>query len=240
MKILGIDTSGYANAIGIVDGERVLADNTFEARSDSLEKIITHIDFVLKSAALTLDDIQGFGVGLGPGSWTGIRMGVTVAKILAYSTNRPLFGISTFEVLAFSAGNVPETVCAIISTGTPDTVYSAFYRRENGKLIRAGDYFVGTLQDLSKKIDKPVVLISSSESYKRDMIVSEPTSLAKIVRTIVESPKGSTIALLAANRHKNGEADDALSLTPLYLKESTARAFTNKYKQKAIASGKDI
>jgi len=81
MKVLGIDTSGYANAVGVTDDERILADFNFEARTDSLEKIVSNIDFTLKKASLQLEDIQGFGVGLGPGSWTGIRVGVTASPI---------------------------------------------------------------------------------------------------------------------------------------------------------------
>ena len=88
MIVLGIDTSGYANAVGVADGERILADSIFPARTDSLEKIISNIDSVLKEANLCLEDVQGFGVGLGPGSWTGIKVGVTVAKILAYSAGK--------------------------------------------------------------------------------------------------------------------------------------------------------
>ncbi len=103
MIVLGIDTSGYANAIGIARDGRVMADFIFEARADSLQKIVSNIDFALKSAGLTLTDVQGFGVGLGPGSWTGIRVGVTVGKILAFSTNKPVSGVPTLEALAYSA-----------------------------------------------------------------------------------------------------------------------------------------
>ena len=104
MLVLGIDTSGYANAIGVVDGERVLADFTFQTRNESLARIMLNIDSVLGENSLSLEDIGGFGVGLGPGSWTGIRIGVTVGKMLTYCTGRPAKGISTLEALAFCAG----------------------------------------------------------------------------------------------------------------------------------------
>lgn len=118
MRVLGIDTSGYANAIGIVGDGQILADFTFEARADSLVKIVSNIDFALKSANLTLHDIQGLGVGLGPGSWTGIRVGVTVGKVLSYGTKKPVCGIPTLEALAYNAGNIQKLICAIISVGT--------------------------------------------------------------------------------------------------------------------------
>ena len=104
MIVLGLDTSGYANAIGIADGEKVLADVQYEARNDSLEKIVLNIDEALGGASLTLEEVAGIGVGMGPGSWTGIRVGVTVAKMLAMATGKPVAGITTFETLAHAIG----------------------------------------------------------------------------------------------------------------------------------------
>ena len=80
MIVLGIDTSDYVNALGIVEDEQVLAEVNYEATSSSIEKITENIDEVLKQASLVLKDVDGIGVGLGPGSWTGIRIGVTVAR----------------------------------------------------------------------------------------------------------------------------------------------------------------
>ena len=110
MRVLGIDTSGYVNAVGIVDGDRVLADFSFPARSDSLEKIIVHIDGALRDAGLALADVEGLGIGLGPGSWTGIRVGVTVGKTLALATGKPLAGVATLEALAYDASGTVSPV----------------------------------------------------------------------------------------------------------------------------------
>jgi tRNA threonylcarbamoyladenosine biosynthesis protein TsaB len=103
MIVLGIDTSGYVNAVGIADSDRVLADACFPAKTDSLEQIVDNIDVTLKKAGLALKDIQGIGVGLGPGSWTGIKVGVTVGKMLAFSADKPVAGVPTLEALAYAA-----------------------------------------------------------------------------------------------------------------------------------------
>jgi len=225
MKVLGIDTSGYTNAVGVTDDERILADFTFEAKNDSLEKIVSNIDFALKKANLQLEDIQGFGVGLGPGSWTGIRVGVTVAKILAYSTNKPVAGVPTLEVLAYNARNTPAQICPIIYAGTKDTVYSAFYRTKNDTVTRVGEYYVGDLKGLSERVKEPTVFIGAEAEAYCQLIGNALGSSGIDIEAIEDVPKGATVALLAAIRLKRGDSDDALSLTPLYLKESTARAF---------------
>lgn len=225
MIVLGIDTSGYANAVGVTDGDRILADSVFSARTDSLEKIISNIDSVLKEAGLRLEDVRGFGVGLGPGSWTGIKVGVTVAKIFAYSTGKPMCGVPTLEVLAYSARNNRGQICPIIYAGTRDTIYAAFYRSQNGAVSRVGDYYVGDLPGLSKMVKESTVIVASeAESYRR--LISQSIGSADIdIKAVEGVPRGATVALLAAVRLERGESDDVLSLEPMYLKESTARAF---------------
>ena len=235
MKVLGIDTSGYTNAVGVTDGKQVLADFTFEAKKDSLEKIVANIDFVLKEANLTLEDIQGFGVGLGPGSWTGIRVGVTVGKILAFSANKPVSGVPTLEVLAYNARNIPGVICPIINAGAGDTVYAAFYRTRDGTVSRIGEYYVGDIQGLSEIIKEPTVFVGAeSQSYCH--LISQALNSPNIALEAVEGvPRGATVALLAAIRLERGENDNVLSLAPLYLKESTAKAFVNRYSRSAQA-----
>lgn len=240
MKVLGIDTSGYANAIGVVDGDRILSEFVIEARTDSLQKIVANIDFALKKANLTLKDIQGFGVGLGPGSWTGIRVGVTVAKILAYSTGKPVSGVPTLEVLAYNARNKTVVICPIIGTGTRDTVYAAFYRPKADAVTRVGEYYVGDLPGLAKLVKETTVFIGSEAPAYSQLIAQALGSSSISLEAIEDVPSGSAVAWLAAARLERGEFDDVLSLTPLYLKESTAQAFRSKYSNSTRTKGRNL
>ncbi len=234
MLVLGIDTSGYANAIGVVDGERVLADLTFEARNESLAKIMLHADSVLRKVGLDLKDIEGFGVGLGPGSWTGIRIGVTVGKMLAYGTGKLVKGISTLEVLASSAGDSARIICPVIDAGAGGTIYAAFYRRDSNGMHQVGNYYVGDPAGLTGLIIEPAVLVATDAARYQKMIGQRLKSNAIEARE--STPGGAVVALLTAAYLEKGEPDDTLALAPLYLKESTARAFVNKYKQRAQAT----
>jgi tRNA threonylcarbamoyladenosine biosynthesis protein TsaB len=230
MIVLGIDTSGYVNAVGISDGVNVLADSSFPAKTDSLEQIVDNIDSTLKKAGLTLKEVEGIGVGLGPGSWTGIKVGVTVGKMLAFSTNKPVAGIPTLEALAYAARGKSSLVSAVISAGIRDAIYAAFYRCEDNSLIREGDYFVGDVKDLAPLINEPVILVGSEVNRYYELLIKEDSSLKTKIKALEALPSGATIACLAANRLEQGKGDNPLSLTPLYLKESTARVFVNKYK----------
>lgn len=227
MIVLGIDTSGYANAIGVVDGGNVLADIQYEARHDSLEKIVTNIDTALRSAGITLGEVGGIGVGLGPGSWTGIRVGVTVGKTLAFATGRPVAGVTTLAVLAYGAGKKAVLVCPVIDAGAGDAVYAAFYRVRDSNLVQEGDYYVGDVPGLASLVKEPVAIAGQeAEKHAAEIHRIKPDVDIMAVKVV---PGGADVARLAAGRLEKGEVDDALSLTPLYLKESTAKAFTNKY-----------
>jgi tRNA threonylcarbamoyladenosine biosynthesis protein TsaB len=151
-------------------------------------------------------------------------VGVTVGKMLAFSTGKPVCGVSTLESLAYEARNESELICAIISAGIKDAVYAGFYRITNGMLIQEDDYFTGDIKGLAALLKEPVVLIGDGAAeYARAF----PQKM--IVKTVQATPGGAAIALLAARKFEKGKSDEALSLTPLYLKESTAKAFTNKY-----------
>ena len=227
MIVLGMDTSGYSNAVGVVDGDRVLADFTCEARTDSLEQIVANIDSALEAAGLTLKDVEGIGVGLGPGSWTGIRVGVTVGKMLAFSTGKPVCGVPTLEALAYQARGASNLVCAVISVGAGGAVYAACYRPVDKSVNRVGDYYVGDVKGLAGMITDSAVLVGKdAEQYARTLKQESGIRLEAVEAV----PDGAAVASLAARRLERGERDDVLSLTPLYLKESTAKAFVNKYR----------
>jgi tRNA threonylcarbamoyladenosine biosynthesis protein TsaB len=227
MIVLGIDTSGYANAVGIVNGRQVLADRAFEAKTDSLEQIVANIDDVLKGAGLTLGEVQGIGVGLGPGSWTGIRVGVTVGKMLAFSAGKPVAGVSTLEALAYAAGDESRLVCPVINVGTGGAIYAACYRLKNGDIAREGEYFVGDVRGLAAIIKEPCVMVGMGVSLYAETVAR---ASGKEVRAIEGRPGGAAIASLAARRLERGESDNVLALAPLYLKESTAKAFVDRYR----------
>jgi tRNA threonylcarbamoyladenosine biosynthesis protein TsaB len=224
--VLGLDTSGYANTVGVVDGDTVLSDMTYEARTSSLEQIVDNIGSALKSAGLTLDDVEGIGVGLGPGSWTGIRVGVTVGKMLAFSAKKPVCGVPTLEALAFTVPNESRLACAVISVGAGDAIYAACYNSENRVLERIGDYYVGGVTGLTGLITAPAV-ISGEGAAAYAKTISRESGIE--VTGIEVKPNGVAVACIAERRLAQGDSDDVLSLTPLYLKESTAKAFVRRH-----------
>jgi tRNA threonylcarbamoyladenosine biosynthesis protein TsaB len=227
MIVLGIDTSGYANALGIADDDRVLAEVNNSVGSNSIQGITADIDNALQTANISIKDIDGIGVGLGPGSWTGIRIGVTVGKMLAFSMGVPVAGVPTLEALAYGVYNMSLPVWAIIDVGTGDNIYAAQYRADNENLAQIGEYYVGDIKGLAALVKQPVI-IAGANALPCAKMITEETGIE--IKALELKPSGAIIACLAARRLECGDNDDVLSLTPLYLKESTAKAFVNKYR----------
>ncbi len=236
MKILGIDTSSYINTAGLIDGDRILAEVAWEAKNSSLQKIISIIDFTLTSAGLTLEDIEGLAVGIGPGSWTGVRVGVTVGKTFAYIKDIPICGISSLDILAYGARNVSALLCPIIDANR-QIVYAALYRPQGDSITQVSEYYVGEITKLLEIIphnasaDEVIFFLGNGASLHRDIIDKTLGPLATYGSQIEDVQRGSIVALLAAHRFDTGESKDSLaclSLAPLYLKESAAQALLTK------------
>ena len=152
-----------------------------------------------------------------------------MGKVLAFSTDKPVCGVPTLEALAYSARNESALVCPVISAGTRDTVYAAFYRARDGNVARISEYYVGDVQGLSEMVKEPTVIVGfEAQSYRR--LINQSPNLADVnIKAIEVVPNGVAVARLAAGRLEHGESDDVLALTPLYLKESTAKAFMGRY-----------
>ena len=231
MRVLGIDTASPTNTIGLIDGDRMLADFAWEARDNSLQRIIINADLVLKRGGLTLAEIDGLAVGIGPGSWTGLRVGVTVAKTLASALSKPICGISSLEAMAYQARNTSVLLCPLIDAGRKN-VYAAFYRARGKTLAMEGDYYVGNIKGLAERVKEPALFLGKPAHLYRAAITSELGTLASF-GSPSDTSSGCVVALLSLPRFAADAADDAFSLVPLYLGESLAQALLHRKETEA-------
>lgn len=231
MRILGFDTASFTNTIGMIDGDRTLADFAWEAKDNSLQRIILNIDLVLKRSGIPLEEIDGLAVGIGPGSWTGVRVGVTVAKTLAYVAKKPICGVTSFEALVYRSRGISGRLCPLVDAGRKN-VYAAFYRWHKNSLSREGDFFAGDIKMLAAIIKEPTVFLGKPAHLNRSQLVREIGDLASF-GSPSDSPSGSILAQVALPRFQSGNTDDALALSPIYLKEALAQALLLKRQQEA-------
>lgn len=220
MMVLGLETSAHLNSVALAEGDRILGEFSWDGKGPAaagLRRIISVIDVVLSGRGLALGDVGGLGVGIGPGSWTGVRIGVTVAKTLALATGKPLCGVTSLEALAHQGRHASALLCPIIDGGRGSgIVYAALYRSQGGVLCREGDYYMGGIDKLLRGIGEPCLFLGDAAGLYRQAIEGAGAACAGIV---LGRPRAGDIAVIAGQRLQAGKADDALALSPLYLRE---------------------
>jgi len=135
MRVLGIDTSTSCGAVGLIDDERVICEYLLDIPVTHSERLLGAIELVLRDARCAIEDLDGWAISLGPGSFTGLRIGVSTVKGLAFATQKPVAGISTLDVLASQTSPTPFLICPILDARKGE-VYTAFYRYDERIVLR--------------------------------------------------------------------------------------------------------
>lgn len=213
--ILAIETATHACSVAIlVNGHSYHAYEYAPQQHTVL--IFPMIEEVLKQANITLQDIDYIAVGKGPGSFTGVRLGIALAQGLAYGLNVPLFGVSTLEALAAQAKEVAQYLVPALDARMGE-VYTAVYEVEADKLICLESEQVcspATLSDLMKRFPTALTMGSGWDTYY-------PTQEGLLVD---KHPHALDIAKIALLRWQKGERGEAPSdLVASYLRNDVAK-----------------
>jgi tRNA threonylcarbamoyladenosine biosynthesis protein TsaB len=229
MKVLGINTSTVFGSVGLVDNGRVLGEYSLNLPITHSERLMASIDRILSDTKVPLDEIELFSVALGPGSFTGLRIGVSTVKGLAFGTGRPVVGISTLEALAYGVGNAGGEICPILDARKQEVYTARFQAASAGRLKRLTPDLVISPKDLAKQIDGPVIFVGDGlESYGR-FLKRRLGRLASFTPPDLGYVHGTVVARLGAGIFKRGKTLDPSSLVPTYIRRSEAEM---KYEEK--------
>jgi tRNA threonylcarbamoyladenosine biosynthesis protein TsaB len=227
LKVLGIDTSTMTGSVGLLNDLELMGEYTIGNLANHSERLMTMIDLLLKEVNLKLEEIDGIAVALGPGSFTGLRIGVTTAKALAYSLKKPIVGIPTLDALAQHFPLTDRLICPILDARKQE-VYSAFYRSDGHKAQRISDYQVSSIEKVLEKIQEPVVFLGNGLLLYQSHIAKALGEKALFADPAHSSPRGGLIAWLGLQRLTQQDQDDPFSLVPLYVRRSDAEIFWEK------------
>lgn len=229
MKILGIDTSTKIATIAVIDEEKVLGEYTLNQEMSHSENLIPMVKELLNNLYIKIEEIDLYGVAIGPGSFTGLRIGVAAVKSFAHLFNKPVVGVSTLEAMAY---NLPhnEIIVPMIDARR-DRVYTGVYGWENGvlKTIKADDVVeMESLLEELKEYDSISVSGDGSILYK-DKLINRLNN----VRFSTKGQnicKATSVCELALLKYNSGEVDDFYTLAPDYLRETQAQRELNERK----------
>lgn len=230
MKILGIDTSTKICSLGLVEEMDILAEYNLSSYYQKTSSILVFaIKDILEGVGLKLSDIDGIAVSIGPGSFTGLRIGLGVAKGLSYATSLPLFAIPTLDALAFSLKGIPFLVCPILESKR-DEIYSAVFREVDG-LDKVVDYNCEDINSLLAKLSflkEKIIFIGEGIIKYRKIIEEKLGRNALFAGPHLALPRGVNVAFLGLEKLKKGEEENIYTLSPLYLRKSEAEIIWEK------------
>jgi tRNA threonylcarbamoyladenosine biosynthesis protein TsaB len=229
MKVLGIDTSTPCGSVGLIEGEQIISEYLLNIPLTHSERLLKTIEFILHESRCDMGDISGWAISLGPGSFTGLRIGISTIKGLAFATQKPVAGVSTLDVLAFQTSPTPYLICPILDARKSE-VYTAFYRYDGTHLPkRESDYLAIRPEDLVKRIEEKTIFIGDAVKTYGDYIQSSLPSLAIFPPCPLYYPLGSNVARMGFKLLQKGEALDLATFTPIYVRSSEAET---KWKEK--------
>jgi tRNA threonylcarbamoyladenosine biosynthesis protein TsaB len=214
--LLALDTATRKIGIALYNGVEILHESMWQSPFHHTTELSPAILESLQRAKISIDEVKAIGLTLGPGSYTGLRIGAAVAKGLAYARKLPLIAISTFEVIAAAQPIEADTQLAAVIEAGRQRLGVAWFEAGKERWEIARDPELLTAEELSKKIRTPTVICGELDGELRKLLGR------KRKNAILASPASSLrrpayLAELAWERWQAGEVDDPATLSPIYL-----------------------
>jgi tRNA threonylcarbamoyladenosine biosynthesis protein TsaB len=239
MKILALETSTMLGGIALMDEfSGLIAEVRLNVKATHSERLMTEVDHLLKSADLKIADIDVFAIAIGPGSFTGLRIGLSTVKGFSYATNNPIVSVPTLEALAWNFPYSRFPVCTLLDARKKE-VYAALFIWEDDGFLRA-------LDESSMKIHSLLEHLNSRfHNKKEERNLEDMTSdkiiftgegavlyMEKIIQILGDNasfaspekmvPSPGNVAYLGMRKAQKGEFSDPVSLVPFYIRRSEA------------------
>jgi tRNA threonylcarbamoyladenosine biosynthesis protein TsaB len=227
MYILGIETSTKTGSVAIVSEDGVIAQYSLNIEVTHSERLMATVDRVLKDTGLVIADIDGFAIAIGPGSFTGLRIGLAAVKGLAFSTNKPVAAVPTLEALAWNLPYSAYPICPLLDA-RKNEVYAAMYRFEETALVHIMAEAVISLSQLADRISEKTVFTGEGSLLFRDNIEKIFGDRALFAPRSATLPSAATIAEIGLTMIKSNRQADPDSLTPMYIRRPEAEVAWEK------------
>lgn len=218
MTILGIETSTRQCSVALINETKLISEYRLSLERRHSERLLPLIDTLLKEACLSLSDLSGIAVAIGPGSFTGLRVGLATAKGLAIGRGVPILSIPTLAVLAAPLRHAKAVVVPMI-VARKDEVYWALFSPQGEGMIRLRPDSVSSVQNLLDQIgqEQAALFIGEGAVSFHDTIVKQFKGTPLFSSIGLQSPLASSVAELGLSLFMKGEKTPPEELVPLYL-----------------------
>jgi tRNA threonylcarbamoyladenosine biosynthesis protein TsaB len=221
--ILALDTATRVAGLALYDGRRLWNEEIWWTKQQHTVEMLPRVDQALRGMGLTPADLKGVAVAIGPGSFTGLRSGLSLAKGLAMAGALPIVGIPTLDVVAYPHRLQPLPVCAVVEAGRGRICW-CFYTWREGQWLSASPYRLGEVGALCDEISQPTLIAGELEPAAADILRARLGSLAVVASPVLGLRRPGCLAEIGWERLARGEQDDPVTLSPIYLHEPAVGA----------------
>lgn len=223
MIVLGIDTATQQVGCAVGGVEGVLASFQSARGRRHAETLAPAIDFVCRTARIDLREISVVAVDVGPGLFTGLRVGMATAKSMAWALRVPMIGLASLDLLAHQVRHSPRLIVPVIDAKRGE-VFSATYRHVPGGIQRLSEYRVGTPDDLAAELQarREEVLLVGDGAHRYAEVLTHDPALVERGTPGTQWPSATDLVELAHPRAVREEFVQPWELEPLYLRKSDA------------------
>lgn len=247
MLILGIETSTLTGSIALVEApvgedgsrgrEKILGETTLSTPETHSARLMPTIDRLLRETSLTIHQVRGIALGLGPGSFTGLRIAVSTVKGLAYSLKVPVVGVPTLDALAYNLLYASTLICPVLDARKKE-IYAALFRANGeGQLEKISDDWVLSPEDLCSRIPEKTVFLGNGIEVYGVLFKERLGSRAVFAPPELSLPRAVNVVRLSLSGFKEGRTLNVFSFTPIYVRRSEAEIHYEAKEQKK-SSGK--
>ncbi len=219
MKVVGIETSGSIGSVAVCDGNTVVGRHTFGKASNHGKEIVSSLEAIFNEVKWKPEDIDLIAVSIGPGSYTGLRIGVTCAKTLAYGLGKPVIDVPTLDVLAGNIKDDVKHICPVIDAKRK-RVYACIYDRNNGKNKRTTGFLIITSDELKDILPESTLIFGDGVAPYKEIFAQMKVTIIDDKRPGIA--EAVNVARLGLERYEQGERCEINALVPLYLRKSEA------------------
>lgn len=236
MRVLSIDTATEAASCAVIEDNRLLGEITFNFEKQHSVILMPIIDNLLSSLHMDISSIDGFIASKGPGSFTGLRIGMSTIKGLSFGAQKPFISVSTLDALAYNLAYSSGIICPILDA-LRDNVYTALYTFEGEELKKISDYMVISIDELINlvKNEESVHFIGDGTAKFRE-VLKENVKGSYFAPAHLNLARASSLGELGSKLLSSGIYEDLNTSAPIYLRKSQAE---REYDKKMGLSGNE-
>jgi tRNA threonylcarbamoyladenosine biosynthesis protein TsaB len=234
--VLTVDTSSSAGSVALTQGERLLGEIFLNMKNIRSDRVLVFLRQLLADTGMGLEAVDALGVVLGPGAFTGLRVGVAMIKGLALASGLPVIGVSSLRTLAMQVPAPRFPLCALLDARKKE-VYSGLFRWEEGLPSPLGPERVLSPEKLLDALEEPVLFIGEGAASYRTLIVRRMGKDAHFAPWTFNLPRASHAAGLVLAGFRQREFIPLEQLVPRYIRPSEAEILWAVHESEGLIEG---